>query len=72
MGPTTCLLVEEAESNCRPLVFQVRANLLTLVDYNLFCLNIHSLLTSSRSWWTVNKTEFFSERVTDLRRLLLN
>ena len=39
----------EAESNCRPLVFQVRANHLTLVDYNLICLNIRSLYRANIS-----------------------
>jgi len=38
----------EAESNCRPLVFQIWANLLTLAKYNLFDLIIRSLLTGSR------------------------
>ena len=38
----------EAESNCRPLVFQIWANHLTLAKYNLFDLIIRSLLTGSR------------------------
>ena len=38
----------EAESNCRPLVFQIWVNLLTSLKYNLFDLIIRSLLTGSR------------------------
>ena len=38
----------EAESNCRPLVFQIWANHLTLAKYNLFDLILRSLLTGSR------------------------
>jgi len=33
----------EAESNCRPLVFQIRANLVTLYQFSLFYLIIRSL-----------------------------
>jgi hypothetical protein len=57
----------EAESNCRPLVFQIWANLLTLIYYILFSLSLRSLLTVSRSQWVVSKTELYSELVKVLR-----
>ena len=34
----------EAESNCRPLVFQIRANLMTFNNSNLFAVNYRSFV----------------------------
>jgi len=53
----------EAESNCRPLVFQIWANLLTLANNNY----IRSLYRANISQLACNKTDFKSECFTVFR-----
>jgi len=39
----------EAESNCRPLVFQTEANHLSFLHFNLFVVNYRSFVRGSKT-----------------------
>ena len=60
----------EAESNCRPLVFQTMDNLVTFHNCNLFVVNYRSFVRGFKSVWAVNNKQFFCECVTILWQIL--
>ena len=53
----------EAESNCRPLVFQTEANHLSFLHFNLFVVNYCSFIRGSKTQLAVNNRDFFCECV---------
>ena len=53
----------EAESNCRPLVFQIEANHLTFLHFTLFIINLRSFTRGSKTQRAVNNEDFFCECV---------
>ena len=53
----------EAESNCRPLVFQTEANHLTFHHFTLMIINICSFIRGSKTQRAVNNEDFFCECV---------
>ena len=53
----------EAESNCRPLVFQTEANHLTFPYFTLIIFIYGSFLRGSTTQWVVNNEDFFCEYV---------